>query len=254
MTTKIEWAHLPGCKGETWNPIVGCRHVSKGCDNCYAEAAAAGPRLSHLPQYKGLTKDGKWSGEWRVVEKELGRPAHWRDPRSVFVCSMSDLFGAPHAEIDRVFGAMRAAPKHVFLCLTKRPAQAFAWWANRRINTLWPSNVWLGVTAETQDDADWRIPDMLFLPAPIHFVSYEPALERVDFSAYMPVVESLGESLDWIIAGGESGPGARPDSPDWYREVRDRCAAAGVPFFMKQMSKRKPIPADLMVRQFPLRG
>lgn len=135
-------------------------------------------------------------------------------------------------------------------------------------------NVWLGVTVENQKRADERIPLLLQCPAAVRFVSYEPALEAVDFSNWtggylegrLSGYDEAGRymegplerqyipaphQLDWIIAGGETGPGARPDNADWYRSVRDQCKAAGVPFFMKQMANKAPIPDDLMVREWP---
>ena len=116
-----------------------------------------------------------------------------------------------------------------------------------------PPNIWLGVTVENQQRADGRIPLLLQCPATVRYVSIEPMLGPVDLDAYWGAPEGLGEpvGLDWIIVGGETGPGARPMNPDWARDVRDQCKAAGVPFFFKQMAGKAPIPDDLMIREWP---
>ena len=207
---------------------------------------------------------------------------------------MGDLFheSVPDEWIDRVFAVMALSPQHTFQVLTKRPVkmrdvltaddvrtgiynqadhlcEAIGW--PRTCSIEWPlPNVWLGVSAEDQTRADERIPDLLATPAAIRFVSAEPLLGAINIADAMMTYAALevlfgkierGEreprgSLNWIIAGGESGPGARPMHPDWARSIRDQCQAAGMPFFMKQMSgavkaRMPPIPSDLMVREFP---
>lgn len=179
------------------------------------------------------------------------------------MCSMGDLFheAVPDQFIEQVFDTILETA-HTYQILTKRPERM------RRFveSYLAPSmkeellrDIWLGVSVENQQTADERIPLLLQPAAAVRFVSYEPALEPVDLRPYLPHViwdPSLPEfivspALSWVIAGGESGPKARPSDPDWFRSVREQCKAAGVPFFMKQMSGKGPIPDDLMIRQWP---
>ena len=235
--TKIEWTEA------TWNPTVGCSVVSPGCTNCYA-MRLAGDRLAHLPIYKGLTEPSKagpvWTGEVRINEKALDLPLRWRRPRMVFVNSMSDLFheGLADAAIDRVFAIMAEASRHTFQVLTKRP-ERMREHARRRARPL--PNVWLGVSVEDQARAEERIPILCETPTAIRFLSCEPLLAPLDLDL---------DDIDWVIVGGESGPGARPMHLDWARAIRDQCRAAGVAFFLKQMARRAPIPPDLAVREF----
>jgi protein gp37 len=249
--SKIEWTDA------TWNPIRGCSRVSEGCRNCYAERIAA--RFSGPGQpYEGLAKwrslkadiglEQHWTGEVRFIPELLEQPLHWRKPRRIFVNSMSDLFHEKVLDewLDQIFAAMLVCPQHTFQILTKRPAIMTAYMAYVSANRIdphmahlrpgygpldWPwRNIWLGVSVEDQKTADERIPLLLQTPAAVRWVSYEPALGPVDCfrnSYGMP-------ALDWIVAGGESGPGARPAHPDWFRAARDQCKAAGVPFFFKQ--------------------
>jgi len=296
----IEWLNRPGTKGESWNPIVGCSITSPGCTNCYAMTMAARlERMGTAPHYAGLTAASKagpvWTGTLRPApDKVLLKPLSWRQPRTVFVNSMSDLFheAVPDAWIDRVFAVMALAPQHTFLILTKRAARMREYLqAGERGGIVtaqaivatggkfgvsrseWPlPNVWIGVSAERQQEADARIPDLLATPAAVRFVSYEPALgpiyltrvrwpdgdqrcalrhqirplvmaAEVNGRSVSPanIEVSIGKPhLDWVIAGGESGPGARPAHPDWFRSVRDQCAAADVPFFFKQWGNWVP--------------
>jgi protein gp37 len=296
---------LPGFKGESWNPFVGCDIVSKGCTNCYAMKMAArleamssrpdGTGNFHLDHYKGLTHNPRrtgykpvWTGAVREAsEKVWTAPLRAKKPRCYFVNSMGDVFheDVPDEWIDRLFAVMALAPQHRFLILTKRPERmreymqsrltgargkhhapddasvligaacqkidpdptinnprhyaahnkGFTWqvWeetlsnpANERIYSTWPlPNVWLGVSVEDQASADQRLDLLRATPAAIRFVSAEPLLGPVSMAL---------DGLDWVIAGGESGPGARPMHPDWARGLRDQCAAAQVPFFFKQ--------------------
>ena len=260
MPSKIEWTD------ETWNPVTGCTKVSAGCKHCYAERMA-----KRLEGRFGYPKKNPF--EVTLHPDRLDEPLRWRKPRRVFVASMSDLFHAeiPDDFLDRVFDVMDPPDgdppsPHVFMLLTKRPDRMrdYAWstWAKCP-----PKNVWLGVSVEDQASADERIPMLLETPAAARFVSCEPLLGPVDLrnlpsgTVYNTrcmdaLTAGSGSStpwhLDWIIAGGESGPGARPAHPDWFRSVRDQCAAAGVAFFMKQMGKKVPIPEDLMIREYPL--
>lgn len=259
--TKIEWAT------DVWNPVRGCSRVSEGCRHCYAERQAN----RFWPEFAA---NGRWTGRVELLPDKLGDPLRWRKPRArVFVNSISDLFHEQlsNADIAAVFGVMAACQQHTFLVLTKRPKRMldlFKWcranavhgceknsyppedWpfavcmalryealvrnVNVGMGEQWPlPNVWLGVSVEDQKTADERMQTFMSTPAALRFVSYEPALGPVDFEPWMfPPPEEGG--IDWIIAGGESGPGARPAHPDWFRRVRDDCEAASVPFFFKQ--------------------
>ncbi len=227
MPSKIEWTD------ETWNPVTGCTKVSAGCKNCYAERLATG-RLKHL------YPDG--FGKVTTHPDRLDQPLRWKRPRRIFVCSMSDLFheDVPTGFIYDIFAVMKRAPQHTFQVLTKRPERM-----GRYIKSRWPTpafenlhpNVWLGVSVEDQATADERIPLLLDTPAAVRFVSYEPALGPVEWLHKI-------QGLDWLIAGGESGPGARPSHPDWYRMARAACAAAGIAFMFKQWGEYAP-PEDL---------
>jgi protein gp37 len=223
--TKIEWAD------SVWNPVTGCTKVSEGCRNCYAErmatrlAGRAGYPVEH-PFAVTLHPD------------RLNEPLRWRKPRRIFVCSMSDLFhpDVPDDFILTVWNRMACSAWHTYQVLTKRPERAV-----ELLGPFFPlPHVWLGVSVEDQPTADERIPHLLRCPAAVRFVSYEPPLGPVDF--LRPEAWWLGrptqahgmhQGLDWAIAGGESGPKARPAHPDWFRSVRDQCQAAGVPFFFK---------------------
>lgn len=241
----------------------------------------AGTRLRHHPSRAGLTRDTKagpvWTGEVRFNEQWLDQPLRWREPRRIFVCAHGDLFaeGVPDEWIDRVFAVMALAPQHTFQVLTKRAARMRDYCVARSaaITTrhylgfrLPLNNVWLGVSVEDQARADERIPLLLDTPAAKRFISAEPLLGPLDLTTidlpdgdtYIePLAGTEGEEgeqwprLDWVIVGGESGPGARPMHLDWARSLRDQCVAAGTAFFMKQMSKKAPIPDDLLIRQFP---
>ena len=300
----IEWTD------ETWNPIVGCSRVSKGCENCYAERVA---HRGMSPQHRGLTTLGahgpRWNGTVRLVEDRLGLPLSWRKPRRIFVNSMSDLFheALPFETIAAVFAVMEDCPQHTFQVLTKRPKRArdFCKWVsamveieasksaatgtesdvlqdalrdvapgvylNDGIGGDWPPpNVHLGVSVEDQAAADERIPVLLDTPAAVRWVSYEPALGPVDFAPlwcarhgsehvrFDPPAQPwciecdeeighaewldsdalAGRRLDWIVVGGESGPGARPFDLAWARSTVEQCREAGVACFVKQLGAR----------------
>ncbi len=265
MSSKILWCD------ETWNPVRGCSRVSAGCDHCYAEMMAA--RFSN-PGYwgEGVAKfvHGKphWTGKIKLVPERLEQPLRWKKPRRIFVNSMSDLFheAVPDEFIDRVFAVMALCPQHKFLVLTKRAERMAEYVARlgRSIKPLeniaremgytfnfqgigllpWPlPNVQLGVSVEKPDHLD-RVVQLLNTPAAFRFVSYEPALGPLNFrwfggDRYRALDGRSTEydalrRLDLIIAGGESGPGARPAHPEWFRSTRDQCAEAGVAFFFKQ--------------------
>ena len=273
--TKIEWAQ------STWNPITGCTRVSRGCEHCYAERLAAG-RLRHHPSRAGLTDEhGRWNGVVRFNEEWLNQPLRWKKPRRVFVCAHSDLFheSIPFKWIDRVFAVMAAAPQHTFQVLTKRTIRARVYLHARtkplavmeaklrELGRPWKDiparqfplpNVWLGTSVEDCVVAYERILPLLLTPAAVRWISAEPLLGPIDLSPYflrnLPDDASVWQQatgLDWVVCGGESGPGYRPMEPDWARFMSDQCRAAGVPFFMKQMAGKAPIPADLMIREYP---
>jgi protein gp37 len=203
----IEWTEA------TWNPTVGCTKVSPGCDRCYAERVALRfPKT--FPNGFDLT----------LRPELLDLPRRWRRPRVVFVNSMSDLFHAdvPESYIRQVFDVMAECPQHTFQVLTKR-AERLARVASR---LPWPSNVWMGVSVESSAFT-WRIDFLRSAPAAIRFVSAEPllgALPRLNL-----------EGVHWLIAGGESQPGARRADEAWFRDLRDQCTAVGVAFFLKQL-------------------
>lgn len=311
--TKIEWAHAGLGRGASWNPIRArnratgalghyCEHASPGCVNCYSEAwnrDRLGTRLSFKPGHRADV-------DVFLDEQVLLQPLRWRTPRGIFVCSMTDAFGAfvTDAMLDRIFAVAALCPQHRFLFLTKRSARMQAYLSDQATSARialqmgffvaqhgrmrdmqhgdiltrawgrgegWPiPNVWVGVSAEDQTRADERIPDLLATPAAVRWVSAEPLLGTIDFNALnlrpwtgdpAPAPDDpdwrfnalTGEhwfrgddgfsyggdgpylaSLDWIVAGGESGPRARPLHPQWARGIRDQCDAAGVPFFFKQ--------------------
>jgi len=268
--THIEWTEA------TWNPITGCSLASPGCTNCYA-MQLAGTRLAHIPSRAGLTQPSKagpvWTGEVRFNEEWLDQPLRWTKPRMIFVCAHGDLFheSVPDDWIDRIFAVMALCPQHTFQVLTKRSARmrhyfgrpdrecevaAEAYSLDERVEggaLQWPlPNVWLGVSVEDQQRADERIPDLLATPAAIRWISAEPLLGPVDLcrvrgnlapiAGYIPLesTDHKPVGLDWVVVGGESGPGARPMHPDWARSLRDQCAAAGVPFFFKQWGEWFP--------------
>lgn len=271
--SKIQWTDA------TWNPTVGCKLVSPGCTNCYAmKLAGRLERMGGKTgaKYAGLTAPSKagpiWTGTIRLDEAALLTPLRWKKPRRIFVNSMSDLFAEdlPDAAIDTIFAVMQRAPRHIFQVLTKRSDRMKSYVAglyadadsnNRRWfdrGFCWPlgnraemardrvvpfRNIWLGVSVEDQQRADERIPNLLATPAPLRFISAEPLLGPVDVRAWLPWKTRAYEgntSIDWVIAGGESGRGARPMHPDWARALRDQCAAAGVPFFFKQWGEFLP--------------
>lgn len=216
QSTSIEWTEA------TWNPVTGCTKVSPGCKHCYAERMARRLKAMGQPRY---TDGFQVRLQRDLVEVPLG----WRKPRRIFVNSMSDLFHdeVPLEFIQRVFETMEQAYWHEFQILTKR--------ANRLEELSgrlpWPKNVWMGVSVESETYLH-RVKQLVAVPAAVRFLSLEPLLGP------LPGLEL--EGIHWVIVGGESGPGARPMSPGWVREIRSRCLEQGVPFFFKQWGgKRK---------------
>lgn len=208
--SQIEWTEV------TWNPVTGCSKISEGCKHCYAERMTARLRAMGVIKYMaGFTVT--------LHEPLLQEPLRWRRPRVVFVNSMSDLFheSVPTSFIEAVFDVMRRTPRHTYQVLTKRSKRAAALGPQ----LPWPSNVWLGVSIESNRWMN-RLDDLKSTAACTKFLSLEPLLGP------LPDLDLSG--IDWVIAGGESGPGARPMCADWIRDIRDNCSASGVPFFFKQ--------------------
>lgn len=255
----------------TWNPIQArnivtgktgwhCEHVTEACRNCYAErmnvkaGASGGTGFAYKPGHVG--KDV----ELFMTEKRLRIPLGWRKPRRIFVCSMTDMFAdfVTYEMLDSVFGVMGMATQHTFQILTKRPARMRAYIMAKYVRGIGPlPNVWLGTSICDQGDADKFVPELLATPAAVRFLSCEPLLGPIDLyhgdpdprlGGHKATKTFLGDwwepgdyqkgparhGVDWVIAGGESGPSARPMHPDWARSLRDQCAAADVPFHFKQ--------------------
>ncbi len=215
-STKISWCDA------TWNPFRGCTPISESCRNCYA-AAFAKLRPNLFP--------GGF-GELVRSKTTFNDPLKWKDPRRVFVCSLSDFF---HPDADEwrheAWDVIQQTPRHTYLILTKRPERTITPW----VNSPWP-NVWLGVTAENQERIDERIPRLIDVPAAKRFVSIEPMLSEIDLSPWLGSVHKL----DLIIVGAESGPNRREMKLGWLESVVDQCRAANVPVFVKQGSHRFP--------------
>ncbi len=274
--SRIAWTNA------TWNPVRGCTPISEGCQNCYARAFAERFRgVSGHPYEQGF--------DVRLVRQLLDQPLRWKRPRLVFVNSMSDLFhdAVPVEYIAQVFATMAQAQQHTFQLLTKRHERmervlgdiAFENEVRHLLpdhggDLRWPlPNLWLGVTTENQRWARERIPALLRTPAALRWISAEPLLgPLVIYASIRPC-----KGIDWVIAGGESGPRARPMALDWARDLLEQCRFCGVPFFFKQMGHRaydaqigghevvagqirsgdpegrelENIPADLRIREYP---
>ena len=211
--SKIEWTEA------TWNPVTGCTKVSAGCKNCYAE------RMSRRLKAMG---NRNYANGFAVKEHPhmLDKPKHWRKPQRIFVNSMSDLFHpeVSFAFIREVFQTMRDADQHVYQVLTKRPETMLEYVTTQESEPL-PPHIWLGTSVEQRR---WRsrIDKLRRVPAAVRFLSLEPLLEDLG--------ELNLDGIHWVIAGGESGPGARGMAERWATNIRDACEAADVPFFFKQ--------------------
>jgi len=208
--SSIEWTET------TWNPLTGCTPISPGCRHCYAERMAL--RLQAMGQ-------ANYRNGFRLAlhDHMLEQPLAWKRPRMIFVNSMSDLFheDVPSEFVHRVFDVMRRASWHTFQVLTKR---------SRRLLELspqidWPPNVWMGVSVESQGYT-FRIDDLRRTGARVEFLSLEPLIG--------PLPRLHLQGIDWVIVGGESGPGARPMAEEWVIDIRDQCLTSVVPFFFKQ--------------------
>jgi protein gp37 len=236
--TKIEWASA------TWNPIVGCEPVSPGCKNCYA-ARMASRFGGEGERWENLARGGKWTGLTKNQRKQHDKPIRWRRARSIFVCSMSDLFfhGVSDALRLKIFFTMQECTRHRFLVLTKRPREAYIW-LTKAIEKYAPEftahlmdHIWFGVTVENADMCAARVPILQQLPVQKRFVSCEPLLGPVNLNFWLDTPEPM---IDWIIAGGESGPGARPTHPDWVGKLQATARVYGIPFLFKQWGEWSP--------------
>jgi protein gp37 len=208
--SKIEWTN------STWNPLTGCSKISSGCKNCYAERMAL--RLKAMGQQK-------YSNGFQLTlhEEVLEQPLQWKNPQMIFVNSMSDLFheDVPEEFILRAFDVMKEAYWHTFQVLTKRSNRLLE--INQEIE--WPKNVWMGVSVENENNV-YRIDHLRGTNACVKFLSLEPLLG--------PLAGLNLNNIDWVIVGGESGPGARTIRKDWVLDIRNQCLSAEVPFFFKQ--------------------
>ena len=265
--SKIEWTDA------TWNVVIGCDKVSPGCDHCYAIRTAhrmqANPNPKIAAAYAGTEADGEWTGQVNLVEDRLTLPLSWTRPRRIFVNAQSDLFhkDVPDEFIARVWAVMALAPQHTFQILTKRHGRMRSLLNSEHFKDLvavemagplnphprealdlhWPRrNVWLGVSVEDQQRADLRIPALLDTPAAVRWLSCEPLLGPVSLFANSRI--DTGTLVDWVVVGGESGPGSRPMHPDWARSLRDQCQVAGVPFLFKQWGSHRPSDVGTIVR------
>ena len=280
--THIEWTdaswnplrarRAPGTGHGGYGPGWVCQRVSPGCQRCYAETInkRLGTGLSY--DAEGLAESTPY-----LDEAALMKPLHWRKPRKVFVCSMTDLFGewVPDEWLDRVFAVMALSPRHTFQVLTKRPERMRAYLSAPDIEdrvyiagdeidpedrcpvrqiTFPLNNVWMMTSVENQTEADKRIPELLATPAAVRGLSCEPLLGRVDLRLDGEELCGPGPGIDprrtrtgpnglhWVIVGGESGPGARPMDLAWARSLVAQCQAAGVAVFVKQLGSN-PVTA-----------
>jgi protein gp37 len=216
----IEWTDA------TWNPVTGCTKISRGCDNCYA--ARFSERFRGVPGHPFET-----GFDLTLRPERLEQPLRWGRSRMIFVNSMSDLFqkGVPTPFIDRVFDTMETADWHTYQVLTKRSSLMRDYLRTRYGAKRGPAHIWCGVSVEDRQ-ATSRITHLRAAPAGVRFLSIEPLIGAVG------LVDLSG--IDWVIAGGESGPGARPIHLEWVREVRDQCQSHGVAFFFKQWGGFRP--------------
>lgn len=261
--TPIEWTDA------TWNVIHGCTRVSSGCDHCYIERTPPFRMARRRFDAPGV---GGTTGVTLLPDRLL-LPLRWRKPRRIFVSALADLFhdAVPDEFIAEVWSVMALAKRHTFQVLTKRHARMRSLLSSERFkvwtwaaqsaragtctpNDAWPlPNVWLGVSAENQRWANVRIPALLDTPAAVRWISAEPLLGPIDLHRIGPrgidsVLEpsrdqdtgDVRRGLDWVVTGGESGPNARPADPDWFRQIRDQCVAAGVAYLHKQNGGRTP--------------
>lgn len=254
-TTGIEWTEA------TWNPVVGCDRISPGCAHCYAKTLHDRRHAAHVAGKRVPPQYAEPFERVQLMWDRLIEPITWQRPRLIFVNSVSDLFheDVPDDMLDWVFAVMALAPQHRFQVLTKRPARMREYLCDQRtyarvlnvadrylrqgrrahrllqigISRPPAHNVWLGVSVENQRWADERIPLLLQTPAAVRFLSCEPLLGPLLIAEYLGAPRR--RTIDWVIAGGESGRDCRPCSTDWLRMLRDQTVSAEVPFFLKQL-------------------
>lgn len=212
MTSKIEWTD------DTWNPVTGCTKISEGCKNCYAENIAK--------RFWGKRP----FGQIIMHHNRLTVPYKWKKPRRIFVPSMGDLGheGVTTDFFHKVLRTTYNCPQHTFMILTKRPKAIAKDLASYYDHFKLLPNLWLGISTENQKRLEERMEHFAPIPAAIKFISYEPALDWI-------FIDEYAQSIDWVIAGSESGNGRRRSSPSRFRQVRDDCEHHGIPFFLKQM-------------------
>ncbi|MGH6662020.1 MAG: DUF5131 family protein [Rhodospirillales bacterium] len=218
--TAIEWTDA------TWNPVTGCTKISAGCDHCYAERFAE--------RFRGVVGHSFESGfDLTLRPARLQQPLLWKSPRMIFVNSMSDLFHKeiPFGYIDKVFDTMEKAQHHTFQVLTKRSSRMRKYVNQRFKDAPAPGNIWLGVSVEDGSKQS-RIEHLRQTNASIRFLSLEPLIG--------PMGRINLDRIDWVIVGGESGPGHRPVAKEWVREIKDQCLSANVAFFFKQWGGLHP--------------
>ena len=210
QNSRIEWTEC------TWNPVTGCSKISDGCKHCYAERMALRLQAMGQPNYRN-------GFHVTIHQHMLDLPLRWRNPKKIFVNSMGDIFHqlVPYDFVAESFGVMTKAAQHQFQLLTKRSLRLW----QLASDLPWPENIWVGVTVETADYLE-RIDHLRQTGAAVKFVSFEPLLG--------PIPDINLEGINWVIAGGESGPGARPIKADWVRNIREQCVEQNVPFFFKQ--------------------
>lgn len=283
MSTKIQWTE------ETWNPVQGCFKKSPGCKNCYAirqvQRLSSNPNEKIQRRYFNIVENMNWTGKTGIDDEVLLRPLQRKKPTTYFI-SLSDLFYElrPATDIYKVLAVISQSPQHRFQVLTKYAERMqevlsdvdledriddagsdLGWCHANAAGRLPLPNLWLGVSVENQHYSDARVRELLKTPAAVRFISYEPALGPVDFD--------LG-GIDWVIVGGESGPGARQFNIEWARSTVRQCRALRVPVFVKQLGAKPtglygidiPIeaavfdkkggepsewPEDLRVREYP---
>lgn len=244
--SSIEWTH------HTFNPWWGCTKVSPGCENCYAEtwARRVGANIWGAKQSRRFFTDKHWSEptKWNADAAAEGLR------KRVFCASMSDVFES-RSDLDpwrdRLWALIDQTPQLDWLLLTKRPqnVEEHVPWTK-----TWPNNVWIGTSVEDQERAKERIPVLLQFPAKYRFLSCEPLLGLVDLSQWTRQLPKGSNEIDWVIAGGESGPNSRAMLPGWARQLRDQCQQARIPFHFKQWGHWAPVPApkreNTIVRKF----
>lgn len=237
-TTKIEWVD------HTFNPWIGCTRISDACDNCYAAS------MSHR---RGWARFETGAPRKRTTADNWKKPLLWNKKaaaaggrRKVFGPSLGDPFDAEVSDDWRAdyLKVIDATPWLDYILLTKRPQIAVKFFTGRKV----PDNLWPGVTAENQKMLELRAPIICSIEAKVHVLSAEPLLGPLRATDFLGTGR---RSLSWVIAGGESGPKARPSHPDWFRSLRDQCQAAGVPFFFKQWGEFEPQHSNRAWKRVP---